>query len=170
MRKILIALLASTLTTAGGAYGAPTGSISGRVLPVAGRPAPTHVWAAPPDGSVAPVAAAIAADGSFAIAAVPAGSVSLAVETSEGLYAVPSPITIAPGATRRVQLALGGRQDTSPAQPAEEPKKKKKPAGVWANPVYATLIVVGSALVVGLLISQLTEPNNKPASPSTSSQ
>lgn len=158
------------LATAPGPLAASTGSLSGRVLPVADRPAATRVWVVPSGSTGQPIAAPVLADGSFAVAAVPAGTVELALETSEGLYAVHTPIAIAPGTTRTLQLALGGRQDTSPATPPKEPKKKKTAGGVWANPLYATLIIVGSALVIGVLISELTQPNNKPASPSTSAQ
>jgi hypothetical protein len=172
MRKTLIALIASMIATSEGPFAASTGSLSGRVLPVADRPSATRVWIAPSGSTERPLASPVLADGSFAIADVPAGTVGLAVETSEGLYAVHAPITIAPGTTRTLQLALGGRQDTSPVPPATEPKEKQKQkaASVWANPLYATLIVVGSALVIGVLISELTQPSDRPASPSTSTQ
>ena len=170
MRKILIALLTTMFATSAEPFAASTGSLAGRVLLAADRPAATRIWIAPGGSTAQPVSAPVLADGSFALAGVPVGTVNLAVETSEGLYAVHAPIAIAPGTTRTLHLALGGRQDSSPVPPETASTKKKKAAGVWANPLYATLIVVGSALVVGVLISELTQPNNKPASPSTSTQ
>jgi hypothetical protein len=98
---------------------------------------------------------------------VPAGTVELAVENSEGLFTVPTPVAIAPGTTRSLQLALGGRQDSSDTlPPSEEEKKSKRKGGVWANPLYATLIVVGSAIVVGFAVNELTKSDNEPASQS----
>jgi hypothetical protein len=143
----------------------PAGALAGRVIPAAGVPAARAVLVAPP-GSARPLRGAVGADGSFHVEGVPAGTVDLAVETADGLYVVATPVAIAPGATRNLQLALG-RQDTSPP-PGE--KKAKRAGGVWANPLYATLIVVGAAVVVGVAISALTESNSHPASPSASSQ
>jgi hypothetical protein len=171
MKKILIAILASLLAAPPGSWAASTGSLSGRVITAADRPAATAVWVAPSNAAATPVQASVAADGSFTVNDIPAGTVELAVETSEGLYVVHTPVAIAPGTTRTLQLALGGRQDTSQPPPADDTKKKKKtPGGVWANPLYATLIVVGSAIVVGVLVNELTKPNDKPASPSTTTQ
>jgi hypothetical protein len=113
---------------------------------------------------VGAIPAAVAADGSFRATGIPGGPAELAIETSEGLYLVTTPVAVAPGTTRRVQLAFGGRQDTS-APPAPE-KEKKKAAGVWANPWTASLIIVGSAIVVGVAIDQLTQSDNEPVSPS----
>jgi len=170
MKKFVIATLALLLAAPPGSWAASTGSISGRVITFADRPAATTVWV-PPSGTAAkPVAATVGADGSFSVSELPAGTVELAVETSEGLYVVHTPVAIAPGTTRTLQLALGGRQDTSEPPPATDTKKKKNAGSVWANPLYATLIVVGAAIVVGVLVSELTKPNDKPASPSTTTQ
>jgi len=143
-----------------GAPSVPTGALSGRVISGIGdRPAALAIWAGAKSTPVAP-------DGSFLLDGIPAGRAELAVQTAGGLYLVSSPVLIAPGTTRNVQLALSGRQDTSPP-PAAEKEKKKKPGGVWANPTYATLIVVGSAIVVGVAVDQLTNSSSNPVSPST---
>jgi hypothetical protein len=110
----------------------------------------------------------VAQDGSFEIDALRAGPAKVAIETSEGLFILASPVSIAPGTTRRVQLALGGRQDSS-APPATEKDTKKKPAGAWARPMVATMIIVGSAVLVGIAIDDVLQ-NTNPApaiSPST---
>jgi hypothetical protein len=114
---------------------------------------------------VGAISAPVAADGSFRATGIPGGPSELAIETSEGLFVVATPVTIAPGTTRRVQLAYGGRQDSS-APPPQEKQKKKKSGGVWANPLTASLLIVGSAIVVGVTIDQLTQSDSIPVSPS----
>jgi hypothetical protein len=152
-------VLASVLAAPRGAVAGHTGVLTGRVLPSGDeRVTATLVW-------VGAVPAAVAPDGSFRVDEIPGGPAEVAIETSEGLYVVATPITIAPGTTRRVQLAFGGRQDTSAPPP---PEKKKKRGGVWANPLSASLIIVGSAIVLGLAVDQLTpQPEDVPVSPST---
>ena len=164
MRKLGTAIL-TAIILARPVWALPAGAIAGRVLPVDGAPAARAVLVAP-SGADRPLRAELASDGSFHLEGVPAGTADLAVETAGGLYVVATPVAIAPGVTRNLQLALG-RQDTSPP-PGE--KKAKRAGGVWANPLYATLIVVGAAVVVGVAISALTQPNSHPASPSSSSQ
>jgi hypothetical protein len=166
MKKVLISALVSTLLVRPGYSTVTTGSLAGRVLQGEGRPVAAAVWVAPATAPEQPLHAAVANDGTFAVDAVPAGTAQLAVETAQGLYVVATPVAIAPGVTRHLQLALG-RQDTSPP-PGE--KKPKRSGGVWSNPLYATLIIVGAAIVVGVGISALTQPNSHPASPSNSNQ
>ena len=151
---LALAIAASPVTLAG-----DTGNLAGRVLPAPdGRVEAKTVW-------VGAIPAAVGADGSFQATGIPPGSSELAIETSAGLYVVATPVAIAPGTTRRVQLAFGGRQDSS-APPPPENEKKKKRGGVWANPLSATLIIVGSAIVVGFAIDQLTQSDVHPVSPS----
>jgi hypothetical protein len=159
MRVGLPIVLALALAVPPAALAGETGVLAGYVLPAAGNgSAAKTVW-------VGAIPAPVAADGSFEATGVPAGQSELAIETSEGLYVVATPVAIAPGATRRVQLAYGGRQDTSAPKPSEN-QKKKKGGGFWANPLSATLVIVGSAIVVGFAINQLTQSNNEPVSPS----
>ena len=152
--------LASLLAAHQGSPFRETGGLDGRVLPAsAAGVVPTTVW-------VGAVPAAVSADGSFRADAIPAGPAELAIETSEGLYLVGAPVAIAPGTTRHVQLAFGGRQDSS-APPATEKEKKKKRGGIWAHPATATLIVIGSAIVVGFAVDELTNSDGHPVSPSS---
>jgi hypothetical protein len=159
MRLTPFLVLASSFVVPLGALAGATGVLSGRVLPPPdGRLVATNVW-------VGDKPAAVAADGSFRMEGIPAGPAELAIETSAGLYVVATPVAIAPGATRRVQLAFGGRKDTSaPAAPENDTKKKR--GGIWSNPTTATLIIIGSAIVVGVAIDQLTHDAGAPASPS----
>ena len=158
MRSVLSILLALSLVVPTGARAEETGVLAGYVLPGTDRAAiATTVW-------VGAIPAPVAADGSFEATGIPAGQSELAIETSEGLYVVATPVAIAPGATRRVRLAFGGRQDSSAR--TQSGSEKKKPGGFWANPLSATLIIVGSAIVVGLAINELTKSDNEPVSPS----
>ncbi len=159
MRLAPLLVLASSFAVHLGALAGGTGVLTGRVLPSpGGRPIAKTVW-------VGAMPGAVAADGSFRVDRIPGVPVELAIETSEGLYVVAAPVTIAPGTTRRVQLAFGGRQDTSAPAPSEK-EKKKKPGGIWAKPVHATLIIVGSAIVVGVAVDHFTHTAGVPASPS----
>jgi len=152
-------VLAFVIAAPPGAFAGDTGVLIGSVLPAAGSGLiAKKVW-------VGAIPAPVASDGSFEATGVPAGQSELAIETSEGLYVVATPITIAPGTTRRVQLAYGGRKDSSAPTPSEN-EKKKKGGGFWANPLTATLVIVGSAIVVGFAVNQLTQSDNKPVSPS----
>jgi hypothetical protein len=133
--------------------------LAGNIIPLSKEgPVAKSVW-------VGSISAAVELDGSFEATGLPAGPSEIAIETSEGLYVVATPVVVAPGVTRRVQLAYGGRQDSS-APPASETEKKKKGGGFWANPTSATLVIVGSAIVLGLAIDQLTQSDNAPVSPS----
>ncbi len=159
MRVVLPIVLALALALPSGVLAGETGILAGYVLPSAdGGLVAKTVW-------VGAIPAPVAADGSFEATGIPAGQSELAIETSEGLYVVATPVAIAPGTTRRVQLAYGGRQDSS-APPQSENEKKKKGGGFWANPLSATLVIVGSAIVVGFAINQLTQSDNEPVSPS----
>jgi len=159
MRVTLPIVLAFALAVPPRVLAGETGVLAGHVLPSADhRLVAKTVW-------IGSIPAAVAADGSFEATGVPAGPSELAIETSEGLYVVATPVAIAPGITRRVQLAYGGRQDSS-APPPPKKEKKKKGGGFWANPLSATLVVVGSAIVVGFAVDELTHSNNEPVSPS----
>ena len=158
MRMTLSLVLASLLVVPSGVMAGETAILTGRVLPSAdGRLVAKTVW-------VGAVPAAVAADGSFRADGIPGGPTELAIETSEGLYVVATPVAIAPGTTRSLQLAFSGRQDSN-APPPPEKEKKKKRGGIWANPLTASLIIVGSAIVLGFAVDQLVKPN--PASPSS---
>ena len=112
------------------------------------------------------------ADGSFEVAGLEPASYDLAVESRGGLYVVETPVRLAGGERRSLQLAVS--PETAPAlapagqkdQPAgQDPTPKKKSASdVWNNPLTATLIVVGAAVVVGLLVESVV--GNPSASPS----
>jgi hypothetical protein len=160
MRLTPFLVLASSFAVPLGALAGATGALAGRVLPPPNsRLVAKNVW-------VGDKATPVAADGSFSVDGIPTGPAELAIETEAGLYVVATPVTIAPGTTQRVHLAFGGRQDAGAPTPPPE-KDNKKRGGIWANPATATLIIIGSAIVVGAAIDQLTHTSSgAPASPS----
>jgi hypothetical protein len=102
-------------------------------------------------------------DGSFRLEKLPAASYRLAVEIEGGLYVVEAPVKLAPGEARSVTVAINPQSAPSPGEQQE--KKKKKGAGFWNNPVTASLVIIGSATVLGLLINEGTD--DPVASPSS---
>lgn len=160
MRLAALCVLATQLAAFTAVSAGSTGIVTGKILPgPASRPAATTVW-------IGALPTPVAADGSFRAAGVPAGLAHLAIETPAGVYVVASPVSVAPGATQSLQLAIAGGEDTSPA-PAAETEKKKKKSGIWANPASATLIIIGSAIIVGVVIDQLVKSETVPVSPSS---
>ncbi len=100
------------------------------------------------------------ADGGFEIAGLPPAAYDLAVESNGGIYPVDSPLRLAAGERRAIQLAVSS---VAAGDEAKAPRKKSL-ASLWNNPLAATLIVVGAAVVVGLIIGSATDET--PASPS----
>ena len=120
MRVTLPIVLSVFLASPHGALAGEKGVLAGQVLQSRDhRLVAKTVW-------IGAIPAAVASDGSFEASGIPTGPSELAIETSEGLYLVGTPVTIAPGTTRRVQLAFAGRQDISAPPPPENQKKKRK--------------------------------------------
>lgn len=169
MKRFLALLVVVALATPLSASGPGVGTLAGQVV-VSGEPAqPTAVWLSSPANPDHPLRTPVGPDGSFRLDSVPAGSVELAVETAKGLYVVDTPLTLAPGKTQNVKLALKGRDDTTPTGDkggTADKNKKKKGTSIWNNPLTATLIVVGGAIVVGLIVDQVSNNDENPASPS----
>ncbi len=165
MKKFVAICLASLLAAPTVTRAEGFGAISGRILVANGGHAAKAVWLADAGGGSLLRTIPVAPDGTFSTAPLAAGPVALAVLTDEGLYTVESPVTISPGTTRSLSIALRGREDT---KPPKEAAPKKKSLGVWNNPLFASLIVIGGAIVVGVAVDQLTNQNTKktPVSPS----
>jgi hypothetical protein len=159
MGTTLPIVLATVLAVPPATLAQETGELIGSVLPsIDTQLVARTVW-------VGAIPAKVSADGSFRATGIPGGPSKLAIETSQGLFVVATPVAIAPGTTRRIRLAYGGRQDSS-APPPPENEKQKKSGGFWANPLAASLVIIGSAIVVGFAIDQLTQSDNEPVSPS----
>ncbi len=105
--------------------------------------------------------------GSFAIAGLAPATYQLAVETDGGLYVVTTPVHLAPGQTRTVNVAVASTQDNGIDD--DKPAAAAAPAktSMWENPLTAALIVLGAAIVVGFVVDEATDDDDEPdASPS----
>ena len=91
-----------------------------------------------------------AADGNFSIARLDPGRYDLAVEVEGGLYLIRAPIDLMPGVNRAVQIAVGiaEREDDGNAR---EPLPSS-----WDNPAAAGAIVLGLAILIGVLVKNAT--------------
>ena len=92
------------------------------------------------------------ADGSYSIAGLPAATYELAVEADGGLYLAGPPLQLMPGQTRDLNVAVNAN-----ATPATTTAGA---AGAWDSPLVAALIVVGSAVVIGLIIDDATKEDD----------
>lgn len=98
-------------------------------------------------------------DGAFTVRSVPAGPCALALTTEAGSFAVATPVTLAPGETRRVHLALKAEGD-------KEEKKNKKGGIVWTGGSIAGMTAVLVGFVAAAAINVGNESDVAPASPS----
>lgn len=89
-------------------------------------------------------------DGNFSLGELEPGTYRLAVEVDEGIYLVRYPVPVVAGVNRAVQIALGETADASSGRAAPE-------TSVWNNPYTAGAIVLGVAIVVGILIKNVTD-------------
>lgn len=88
-------------------------------------------------------------DGAFFVGDLPGATYELAVESDRTLYVISQPIQLASGETRGLKIAVNGQ--TEPTGKGKKGQTAKKPRP-WSNPVTATLLAVGSAVVVGLVV------------------
>ncbi len=142
-----------------GTIAAPAGhSLAGTVRVHAGDPKSGSVYSSAPVG----------ADGTFEIRNLPPSSYELAVEADGGLYVVPTPIALEAGTSRTVHLEVKPSAAPAPSRAnAAEEKTAGRPS-VWNNPLTATLIVIGLAVAVGIVVEELTDDDEGPSvSPST---
>lgn len=105
-------------------------------------------------------------DGSFAVSNLPSAAYEMAVESNGGLYRVDKPFKLAAGEARKVNLAI--EPNAQPASGTATPASsgKKSGGGVWSSPALASVIVVGSAIIVGVIIDNATSsPESKSVSP-----
>ena len=101
-----------------------------------------------------------AADGSFTVAAVAPGQTSLALETKSGSFAVATPVTLAPGETKGVYLAMKAASQTT-----DDKKKKKGGAYMSGGEIAAmTVVLVGFAAAAWVGYDQTNDDNPPPAS------
>jgi hypothetical protein len=99
-------------------------------------------------------------DGAFTVAPVTPGRSALALETKEGSFAVATPVTLAPGETRGVHLALKANSDSK-----EEKNKKKGGGAYWTGGAIGGMTAVLVGFVAAALVNT-HELNENPTSPS----
>jgi len=84
--------------------------------------------------------------GVFAIDSLPASVYSLSVQQDEGVFVAGSNIVLAPGQHRSVQVAVYAKKAQDGPEAAQDPEYKQ---GALENPLTATLIALGIAVVLG---------------------
>lgn len=95
------------------------------------------------------------ADGTFEVGGLPVASYEAAVEFDGGLYVIEAPVVVAEGRQNNLSLSI--------PQLAQDPTPQKNVRGSGAffnNPLTATLLVVGSAFVVGALLDGHTDSDD----------
>lgn len=104
------------------------------------------------------------ADGAFAITSLAPGAGALTLQTKDGSFAVATPVTLAPGATLGVRLALKAEGDP----PAEKKDKKAGGAGWTGGAIGAmTAVLVGFAAAAVIADDNKSDNGDTPVSPST---
>ncbi len=173
--KPSVLTLALSIVAATAAHAEPaSASLSGVIragadhAPLAGA----RVYAGNPQSGAVYPSEPTPADGTFAIRDLPAATYRLAVEASAGLFPVEQPVTLAPGINQALGISLAPSTEADPA-PGEDdtnseaaPAKGKRP-NLWNNPLTAALLVLGVAVVFGLIIESATDDDDTelPASP-----
>ena len=156
---LLVAALSAAAVPSRAAQATPTATVAGTVIS-AGH-------AAPVAGAVVVVRDAsgnaissepTAADGAYAVTGIAPGVETLSLQTRDGAYAIDTPITLAPGESRTVHLAMRAESD-------DDKKKKKGAAAVPpSGSAIAAMVVtiVGFAGMAALAIDSSKNDQNKP--------
>ncbi len=112
--------------------------------------------------------AATAADGSFSLEGLPAAEYDLAVEHGEGVYVMPSAMKLTPVTPQTVQLGVRTNAKANKSN-RKSNAQARQGAGksLWSNPLTATGIVLGSAIVVGVVVDEADsdDDNSSPSAP-----
>lgn len=142
------AALQGTITVKGG-----TAPVAGAVLLVGN----------PRDGSVVPSAPADA-QGRFTVQDLPPATYRVAVRQGESLWVVDAPVTLAPGQMRELTVGINPQQAPSPKEAQKQSHSDNM--SFWNNPLTASLLVVGAAILVGVAIDAASDDDEPtPASP-----
>jgi hypothetical protein len=156
MRRGLAGLLAICLPAVvvpESAGAATTATLSGTVLSAADRSplAGARLYLGDPESGDVYPSEPTDTSGRFRVAGVPPSTYEVAVAVERGLYLVPDSVTLEGGAERTLLLAI---------DPQTTPGPDDAPATglhLWSNPLTAALLVLGSALVVGVAVENATD-------------
>lgn len=160
-RTLLVAILALSVAGLVPARATQaTASLSGVVRSAVGDAplAGARVFAGDPlTGQVFPSEPS-AEDGSFSIRELPAAVYEIAVESNSGLFLVEQKVPLLPG----MDQALGIEVDPALAGSGGGGSTggNRRP-GVWNNPLTAALLVLGLAVLFGIVIDNATNDNDK---------
>ncbi len=99
------------------------------------------------------------ARGQFAIDSLAPGSYELAVESAGGLYVVATPVALVAGAPKELQIVV---PEPSPRTQPGQYQLGDGALNLWSNPFTASLIVVGAAFVVGVVVENATDDDDQP--------
>jgi len=100
-------------------------------------------------------------DGRFSLRELPPATYELAVQTGNGLYPTPGSVDLKVGQRQEILLALA---DGAPGEPAGTELPGAKPSA-WSNPLTATMIVLGLAVVVGVALQNATDNKASASTP-----
>jgi hypothetical protein len=156
-KTLVVALIAAVQLVYTPAVAAPTAALSGDIIsadtraPVSGvvvrvlDPGSGDLFTAPPTDAA----------GAFLFESLPPATYKMAVQQGDGVFAAPSPVVLAPGEHRSVQVALyqNDKDDEAAPSPASAQSAQYK-YGAWENPLTATLIALGIAVVVGVIVEE----------------
>jgi hypothetical protein len=101
------------------------------------------------------------ADGAFAIPSLSPGRSALTIETKDGSFAVATPVTLAPGATLGVRLALKADGD-----PPDEDEDRKGGGAGWPSGALGAMSAVLIGFAAAGLLSYDNADDTDPVSPS----
>lgn len=146
---------------------ARTASLSGHVLSAESlEPLPgVLVHVGNPKTGAIQSSAPTASDGSFSLSMLPPANYELAVQSDRGLYVVNSSLHLSPGEARRVSVGLR-KENAAPSPQERDRARTRGRTNWWNNPLTATAIVVGAAVLIGVLVDQSSSDDNN-ASPSS---
>ena len=154
--KTLASVLTLSVALVGIPVSAQTAQLSGHVYASNGETPLTGVtvYAAQPETGEIYSSQPTTAEGAFNIAEMPSGKFELGVAIDKGLYLVEPPLALAPAQSQHVNIAVNEKKKQDSG--AEVTPKSAKPHG-WSNPLVAALIVLGGAVIIGLLVEAGTD-------------
>lgn len=119
------------------------------------------------------------AKGNYSLPSLPAGTYDVAIEADGGLYVVSGALALRPGERRAMSLSVRATADepppaTPPSEGEDKSKEKQKPkeqpkgkGGGFFHSVWGgAILILGSAAVIGAVVS--SSDNDEPATASPS--
>lgn len=164
-RTLAIAIVLAMQLAGWPAFAAESASVFGEVVAVGSPPSPVAdaiVHFLDPSADIISASSPTAGDGTFRADGIAPATYRVGVEKEGRLFITDIPLTLAPGQSQRVTLAVPGNSEEQPIPEGEEIEDN---GGLtwWNNPLTASLIVVGGAVILGILIDQATDDDPPPS-------